>query len=105
MNADPKQALTCPLCGRLIPQAQRDAYHLVPKCKGGRATEFLHRLCHRQIHALLTETELVQQYATVEALLAHPQLKSFVAWLQTKPDDFYVHTFKSVRVQARGRRR
>ena len=96
---------TCPLCERAIPLAQRDAHHLVPKCKGGRTTAFLHRVCHRQIHAVLTETELARQYATVEALLAHPQLKNFVAWVRTKPDDFYVHTFKSVRVRTRGRRR
>jgi hypothetical protein len=55
------------LCDRVIPPAQRDAHHLVPKSKGGRQTEFLHRVCHRQVHALLTETELARQYASVEA--------------------------------------
>ncbi len=68
----PGDPVICPLCERPIPPAQRDAHHLVPKCKGGRHTEFLHRVCHRQIHALLTETELARQYATVDALLAHP---------------------------------
>jgi len=95
--------LICPLCERVIPAAQRDAHHLVPKSKGGRQTEFLHRICHRQIHALLTETELARQYASVEALLLHPELKSFVAWVQTKPDDFFTRTRKSTRL--RGRRR
>ena len=54
--------------------SQRDAHHLVPKSRGGRVTEALHRICHRQIHALLTETELARDYATVEALMAHPQI-------------------------------
>lgn len=99
MNVRPAAVLTCPLCDRVIPPAQRDAHHLVPKSKGGRRTEFLHRVCHRQIHALLTETELARKYATVEALLAHPALQSFVVWVKTKPDDFFVHTHKSRRLR------
>ena len=34
----------------------------------------LHRICHRQIHALFSETELARQYNTAEALLAHPEV-------------------------------
>jgi hypothetical protein len=97
------QALTCPLCERVIPKSQRDAHHLVPKSKGGRQTQFLHRVCHRQIHALLTETELARQYATVEALLAHPEMQAFVAWVKTKPDEFFVRTRKSSQLQKRRR--
>ena len=98
-------AAICPLCGRAIPLSQRDAHHLVPKSKGGRQTEFLHRVCHRQIHALLTETELAREYATVEALSAHRGLIAFVAWVQGKPDDFFARASKSARVRGRGRRR
>ena len=66
----------------------------------GRASNgILHRVCHRQIHALLTETELARQYATVAALLAHPELSSFVAWVKTKPEDFFVPTRKSRRLR------
>ncbi len=91
----------CPLCGRAIPADQRDAHHLVPKSKGGRHTIDLHRICHRQIHAVLTETELARQYHSVEQLLAHPALRSFVDWVRTKPDDFFVRTRKSDRVRRR----
>ena len=91
----------CPLCDRCIPPAQRDWHHLVPKSKGGRTTQALHRVCHRQIHALITEAELARRYATVEALLQHPGLKSFVAWVKTKPDDFFVRTRKSAQVRKR----
>lgn len=94
-------AVVCPLCGRPIPPAQRDAHHLVPKGKGGRVTTYLHRICHRQIHAVLTETELARQYATVDALLAHPDISTFVAWVRTKPDDFFVSVRKSARVKKR----
>lgn len=93
--------VVCPLCGRRNPPAQRDAHHLVPKSKGGRTTTCLHRVCHRQIHAVLTESELARQYATVDALLAHPDISTFVAWVKTKPDDFFVSTRKSARVKRR----
>ena len=95
------QDLVCPLCERPIPEAHKDAHHLVPKSKGGTHTEYLHRICHRQIHALLTETELARQYSTVEALLAHPEVARFVAWVRTKPDDFHERTRKSQRVRKR----
>lgn len=89
----------CPLCGRMIPESQLDAHHLVPKSKGGRKTEYLHRICHRQIHALFTETELAKQYFTVEAILEHPEAKKFVAWVQKKPPDFIDGTKKSKRIR------
>ena len=101
LNPSAAVAVVCPLCGRAIPPAQRDAHHLVPKSKGGRQTTFMHRVCHRQIHAVLTETELARQYATVEALLAHPELKVFVSWVKTKPEDFFVRASKSARVRKR----
>jgi hypothetical protein len=80
----------CPLCERPIPAPQQD-----------RETAYLHRVCHRQIHALFTETELARQYASAEALLQHPEIRSFVAWVKTKPDGFFVATRKSRRVRGR----
>lgn len=96
------EPLICPLCGRLIPESEKDAHHLVPKSKGGRETQYLHRVCHRQIHALLTETELARTYNHVEALLAHPGIARFVAWIKTKPDNFYERTRKSQRLRNSG---
>ncbi len=101
MNPPANDPVLCPLCERAIPPAQRDAHHLIPKSKGGRQTEVLHRVCHRQIHALLSETELARRYNTVDALLAHPELQAFVAWVKTKPDDFFVRTRKSTRMRRR----
>lgn len=88
----------CPLCERPIPAPQREAHHLVPKSRGGRVTEYLHRICHRQIHALLTETELARDYNTVDALMSHPQIASFVAWVRGKPPDFTARSRKSQRL-------
>ena len=90
----------CPLCERQIPPSQRDAHHLVPKSKGGRHTEYLHRICHRQIHALFTETELARQFNSVDTLLAHPDIAVFVAWVKTKPDEFMERTRKSQRLKS-----
>ena len=89
----------CPLCERPIPPAQQDAHHLVPRSRGGRHTEVMHRICHRQIHALLTEAELAQRFHTVEALMTLPEVRRFVDWVRTKPDDFFARTRKSERVR------
>jgi hypothetical protein len=94
-------ALICPLCERPIPDALKDAHHLVPKSRGGTDTEYMHRICHRQIHALLTETELARQYNTVEALLSHPEIASFVSWIRRKPADFSEPARKSRRLKYR----
>ena len=93
------EVLICPLCERAIPDSMKDAHHRVPKSKGGRQTQFLHRICHRQIHALFTETELARKYSTVEALLAHPEIELFVKWVKTKPNDFFEVSRKSRRLK------
>ncbi len=87
----------CILCQRPVPQAQRDAHHLVPKMKGGKLTVAMHRICHRQVHALFSETELARDYSTAEALLLHAEIQKFVAWVKTKPDDFFERTRRSGR--------
>ena len=69
----------CTLCDRPIPLALRDAHHLIPKSRGGVNTVFLHRACHKQVHALLTETELAR----------------FIEWVQDKPNDFNPPTRRS----------
>ena len=85
----------CPLCRREIPPAEQDAHHFVPKSKGGRETQLLHRICHRQIHALLSENELARQFNTPEALLTHPDVRTFVDWVRRKPPDFFEKSRKS----------
>lgn len=84
----PPEASVCPLCEREIPPSQADEHHLVPRLKGGKETSSLHRVCHRQIHALFTEAELGQRYNTVEALLEVPEIQKFVKWVRTKPNEF-----------------
>ncbi|MEM5369732.1 HNH endonuclease [Paraburkholderia azotifigens] len=87
----------CPLCGRMIPSGQRDEHHLIPKAEGGRETVALHRICHRQLHALFSERELATAYASVDRLLDNEQVKAFVNWVRTKPVGFHERTRSSRR--------
>ena len=82
----------CPLCGRPVPPSQRDEHHWIPKSRGGDDTAVLHRICHRQIHARFTETELARHYASAEALQSDPDIARFVAWVRTKPPSFHERT-------------
>ena len=82
----------CPLCLRPIPpEAKQSKHHLTPKLKGGAhgPVILVHQICHNEIHATLTEAELARDYATPEALRAHPHLSAFFRWLAKKPPAFH----------------
>lgn len=96
-----KQDIVCPLCSRPIPPSQRDAHHLVPKSRGGVHTAWLHRICHRQVHALFSEVELERDYHDVDALRQHPEMARFLTWVRRRPDGFFERTRKSSRIRRR----
>ena len=82
----------CPLCGRPIPPGvPQSQHHLTPKLRGGKGGPVirLHQICHDQIHATLSETEIARHFATPEALRAHPQLARFAAWVARRPPGFH----------------
>ena len=99
LPAAPSGDAVCPLCERPIPVRQQDAHHLVPKSHGGVETVVLHRICHRQIHALLTEAELARHYPSVQALKAQTEMARFLKWVQPNPDDFFEKSRKSRRLK------
>lgn len=81
----------CPLCQRPIPPGvPQSQHHLVPKLKGGKPEHrvLLHDICHREIHATLTEAELARAFHSIAALRAHPRLAKFIAWVCKRPPDF-----------------
>ena len=48
----------------------------------------MHQVCHRKVHAVLSEGELAGVYAGPTALRAHPEIARFVAWVQRKPPEW-----------------
>lgn len=85
----------CPLCGRPIPPGvPQSRHHLVPRLKGGKGgkTVLLHQICHKEIHATLSEAELARHYNTPAALLTHPHLAKFARWVAKRPPGFDART-------------
>ena len=85
----------CPLCERPIPpDAPQSLHHLIPKLKGGKGgpTILIHHICHKEIHATLSEAELARSYASVDALRAHPRLAKFFQWVAKCPPQFLSKT-------------
>jgi hypothetical protein len=91
LNIDP--AGPCPLCDRpMVAGPSLDQHHPVPRSRGGRETVTMHKICHRAIHAMLSERELAEDYAAFDALRTHPMLAQFIAWVRKRPPDYYDRT-------------
>ena len=79
----------CPLCGRpMLAGVSVDRHHWVPRKEGGRAAATLQTVCHRKIHAVLSEREIAVAYTTAEALRSHPEIAAFLRWVARKPPEF-----------------
>lgn len=81
----------CALCGRPLGETVK-WHHPLPKSEGGRRTVPVHPICHRTIHATLTNAELARAYADRAALRAQPAIARFLAWIADKPADFHAPT-------------
>ena len=92
--AEPLSA--CPLCDRpLIAGKSIDEHHLLPKSQGGREKYFIHRICHRKIHATFSEKELAKNFCSWAALREQEAIASFIAWVKKKPPEYYDNSRKS----------
>lgn len=85
---------SCALCGRPLGM-RTEWHHVVPRSEGGRETVPLHPICHRALHATLSNRELARRYADPGRLRAHPDLARFVEWVADKPADFHAPTRRS----------
>jgi hypothetical protein len=45
-------------------------------------------ICHKEIHARFTETELARQFNTPEAIRADARMEGFLAWIAKRPPGF-----------------
>lgn len=78
----------CPLCTRELGTVC-DEHHLIPKTFKGKEKIWLHKICHRKLHSVFSEREMLNYYHTIERLLEHEEIQRFVKWIQKKPIDFY----------------
>ena len=85
------EAAHCWLCERPL-GVKVQWHHPVPKAKGGRETVPVHPICHRTIHASLSNGQLARMGADVDALRADPGIAAFLRWVANKPADFHAPT-------------
>jgi hypothetical protein len=91
------QATICSLCGRTVSSTNR--HHLIPRTthngktvKNKFSTEEKHitvdfcRDCHRMVHAIISERNLVKHYHTIESLQEHPEIANYLQWVRTRPE-------------------
>lgn len=80
----------CPICDRdMIKGPFIDKHHFTPKCRGGKKTQYLHKVCHRKIHSIWTEKELEKDFNDPNKVCAHPEMIKFIAWIKKKEPNFY----------------
>lgn len=99
----------CELCGR--DGVELTEHHLIPKSRHKDARlrkqftlaemrsniAHLCRPCHSTVHAEIDEKTLARDYATVEALAAHPAIAAFTEWIAKRAPE--------TRIPVRPRRR
>lgn len=81
----------CPICLRPIPpDVPQSLHHLIPKLKGGKGgpTVLVHHICHKEIHARFSETELARHFNTPDAIRADPRMERFLLWIAKRPPEF-----------------
>ena len=85
----------CPICERdMIKGPSIDKHHMVPKCRGGKKTEYLHKVCHRKIHSIWTEKELEREFNDPEVICANEEIQKFIKWIKKKDPEFYDRNVK-----------
>jgi hypothetical protein len=94
----------CPICGREADDTLSE-HHLIPKCKKGKETVTLHRVCHDFIHATFTDKELAHDYNTIEKLVADERVQKFGKWCSKRPTNFKSSSTLSNRTNRNKRKR
>lgn len=75
----------CPICNRMMYIGKSvDRHHFIPKSKGGKETEYIHKICHSKIHSLFTNSMLEKEYNTPEEIRKHEEMQKFIKWVSKK---------------------
>ncbi|MGB5063821.1 MAG: hypothetical protein WBQ37_08680 [Candidatus Competibacter sp.] len=96
----PPKPPDCELCGRFMSALTR--HHLIPRTRHRKKRTqrlfereevrtrilWICQPCHNHIHKVLSEKEMEAGYHSREALLAHPTIRRFAAWIGAKPVGF-----------------
>lgn len=98
-----QEDIVCPICRRDVPSIYQEEHHLIPKSKKGKDTVTVCKNCGDMVHKLFTNKELARIYNTIEAINAHPDVQTWVKWVNKKPDDFSV-CMKAKKTKNRKRR-
>lgn len=89
---EPAELKKCELCFRESPRLT--VHHLIPRARGGRfgPKTQLCSTCHRQLHALFSESTLAQELNSLEAIRLNPQMAGHLKWArrQQGPANFRV---------------
>ncbi|TCJ39539.1 hypothetical protein [Parafrankia sp. BMG5.11] len=86
----------CWLCGRTLGKAIV-WHHPVPKSRGGREVVPMHPICQQTLIANFTNSELQRHALDVDAILAAPNMRKFVDWVDKKDPDFNASPSKKQR--------
>ncbi|WP_145047130.1 HNH endonuclease [Paenibacillus xylanexedens] len=76
----------CELCGR--EPVKTTVHHLTPKQMGGSSmpTADLCIACHKQIHSLFTNRDIMTLgLTTLQALREHERMAPFIRWIRKQP--------------------
>jgi len=94
-----EETLVCGLCKRESPRFT--SHHLIPRARGGRLGPQvkLCPTCHRQLHAMFSETTLAKELNSIETLRANPEFSDYLRWArhQKGPTSFQVRRAKNRR--------
>lgn len=87
----------CPICDRAMYDDAKsiNRHHFLPKSKGGKEQEFLHKVCHDQIHALWSNAQLEREFSDPQVIKKSGLMVGFLNWIKKKDPLFYLKTKKS----------
>ena len=80
----------CPVCRREVPNGKWEKHHLIPRSKNGVETIRLCNCCGDAVHKIFSLKEMKEKYNTLDSILRHPKIITWIKWVSKKPNDFNI---------------